>query len=122
MKKLLLAVPVALAIGMFTMPAFAGTNVGIAIGEPYPVYDSYPGYHPYPQPNYGDDDDDEDEQDQISCWEGKQIVQNPGFRRVSPVRCEGSIFRYQALKSGRPWIVRVDSYSARIVSARRLRY
>lgn len=117
MKKFLLAVPIALAIGTFAIPAHAGTSVGIAIGEPYPGYEPYPRYHPYPTPDYYEDD----EQDQISCREGRQIVRDMAFRQVRPVKCEGSIYRYRALKRGRPWLVRVDSYSARIVSARPMR-
>ena len=119
MKKLLFMAAAALAVVTVSLPAQAGTSAGIAIGEPYPSYDPYPGYHPpYPTPDY---DEDEDEEDQISCREGKQIVRNRAFRQVRPVKCYGSIYRYQALKAGRPWIVRVDSYSGRIVSARPLR-
>ena len=118
MKKLLLAVPIALTLGFITLPAHAGTSQGIAVGEPYPGYDPYPGYPPYHQHDY----DDEDEQDQISCWQGRQIVRHRGFRQVRPLRCEGSIYRYRAIRGERTWIVRVDSYSARIVSARPIRY
>ncbi len=115
MKKLLLAVS-AFGIGFATIPAQAGTSVGIAIGEPYPGYDPYPGHYPYPTPDY----DEEDDQDQISCWEGKQIVRSRAYRQVRPVKCYGSIYKYRALKRGRPWSVRVDSYSGTIVSARPL--
>lgn len=120
MKKFLLAVPVALAIGTVAIPAYAGTSVGIAIGEPYPGYEPYPRYHPYPAPDYPDYYED-DEQDQISCREGRQIVRDMAFRQVRPVKCEGSVYRYRAIKRGRAWLVRVDSYSARIVSARPMR-
>lgn len=117
MKKLLFIAAAALATATVSFPAQAGTSVGIAIGEPHPGYDPYPGYHPpYPTPDY----DDEDEEDQISCWEGKQIVRDRAFRQVRPVKCHGSIYRYQARKGGRPWIVRLNSYTGRIVSARPL--
>ncbi len=122
MKKLLFVATAALAVATVTLPVQAGTSVGIAIGEPYPVYDHYPsydpspGYHPYP--DYDDEEDDED--DQISCSEGRQIVRNRGFRQVRPVKCVGSIFKYRALKRGTSWSVRVDSYSGRIVNARPL--
>jgi hypothetical protein len=116
MKKLLFAAAAALAIATVSFPAQAGTSVGIGIGESYPGYDPYPGYHRYPTPDY----DEEDEQDQISCWEGRQIVRNRAFRQVRPVKCYGSIYRYQARKAGRPWIVRLNSYTGRIVSARPL--
>ena len=118
MKKLLFAATAALAIATVTLPAQAGTSVGIAIGEPYPNYEPYPSYHPYPTPDY--DDDEEDQDDQISCWEGKQIVRNRAYRQVRPVKCYGSIYKYRALKRGRSWSVRVDSYSGTIVSARPL--
>ena len=123
MKKLLFVGTAALALATVTLPALAGTSVGIAIGEPYPVYDHYPsydpspGYHPYP--DY-DDDEEDDEDDQISCSEGRQIVRDRGFRQVRPATCYGSIYKYRALKRGRSWSVRVDSYSGRIVSIRRL--
>ncbi len=117
MKKLLLAVS-ALGIGFAAIPAHSGTPDNIAVGEPYPGYDPYPGHYPYPMPDY----DDEDDQDQISCWEGKQIVRHRFFRQVWPIKCSGAIYRYRALKNGRPWLVRVDSYTARIISARPLRY
>ena len=116
MKKLLLMASAALAVATVSLPAQAGTSAGIAVGEPYPGYEPNPGYHPYPTPDY----DDEDEEDQISCWEGKQIVRNRAFRQVRPVKCYGSIYRYQARKDGRPWIVRLNSFSGRIVSARPL--
>ena len=116
MKKLLFTV-VALGIGFATIPAHSGSPADIAVGEPYPGYDPYPGQYPYSGPDY----DEEDDQDQISCWEGKQIVRHRHFRQVSPVRCSGAIYRYRAFKDGRPWLVRVDSYTARIVSARPLR-
>ena len=122
MKKLLFVGTAALALATVTLPALAGTSVGISIGEPYPVYDHYPSYdpspayHPYPSPDY----DEEDDEDQISCWEGKQIVRHRHFRQVWPVKCSGSIYRYRALRDGRPWLVRVNSYTSRIVSARPL--
>jgi hypothetical protein len=119
MKSILMAAPVALAITFFAIPAQAGASADIAVGEPYPGYDPNPGYHPYPPPYY---DDEEDDEDQISCWEGKRIVRERNFYRVRPMRCEGAIYRYQAFKNGQPWVVKVNSYSARIVSARPLRY
>jgi hypothetical protein len=116
MKKLLFMSAAALAVATVSLPAQAGTSAGIAVGEPYPGYEPNPGYHPYPTPDY----DDEDEEDQISCWEGRQIVRNRAFRQVRPVKCYGTIYRYQARKAGRPWIVRLNSYTGRIVSARPL--
>ena len=116
MKKLLFMAAAALAVATVSFPAQAGTSAGIIVGEPYPGYEPNPGYHPYPTPDY----DDEDEEDQISCWEGKQIVRNRAFRQVRPVKCHGTIYRYQARKAGRPWIVRLNSFSGRIVSARPL--
>ena len=116
MKKLLFMAATALAVATVPLSAQAGTPEGIAIGEPYPGYDPYPGHHPYPTPDY----DDEDEEGQISCWEGRQIVRNRAFRQVRTVKCYGAIYKYRALKAGRPWSVRVNSYSGKIVSARPL--
>jgi hypothetical protein len=122
MKKLLFVGTAAIALATVNLPALAGTSVGIAIGEPYPVYDHYPNYDPspsyHPYPDYDDEEDDED--DQISCSEGRQIVRDRGFRQVRPVKCFGSIYKYRALKRGTPWSVRVDSYAGRIVSIRPL--
>ena len=120
MKKLLFAATAALTVATVTSPAQAGTSVGIAIGEPYPVYDHYPTYDPSPGYNPYPDYDEEDEDDQISCSEGRQIVRDRGFRQVRPVKCNGSIYKYRALKRGGSGSVRVDSYSGRIVSARPL--
>ena len=119
MKKLLFAATAALAMATASFPADAGTSAGIAVGEPYPGYEPYPGNPAHPTPGY-DDEDEEDEDDQISCWEGKQIVRNRAYRQVRPVKCYGSIYKYRAVKRGRSWSVRVDSYSGRIVSARPL--
>ena len=117
MKKFLFAATAVLAIATVSLPVQARSSAGIAVGEPYPGYDPYPGNPNYPTPDY----DEEDEEGQISCWEGKQIVRSRSFRQVRPVKCYGSIYRYRALKGGRPWSVRVDSYSGRIVGARPLR-
>ena len=38
MIKLLLALPIALTLGVIALPAHAGISVGVAIGEPYPDY------------------------------------------------------------------------------------
>lgn len=117
MMKFLLAVPVALALGSIAIPAHAGPYDGIAVGEHYPGYETYPRKHPRPMPDYYEDE----EYDQISCWEGKRVVRDRNFYRVRPMKCEGAVYRYQAFKNGRPWLVRVNSYSARIVSVRPLR-
>jgi hypothetical protein len=114
MKNILMAAPVALAVAFFAVPAQAGASAGIAVGEPYPGYYPNPGYHPYPPPYY----DEEDDEDQISCWEGRQIVRERNFRQVRPVKCQGTIYRYRAIKRGRPWLVRVNSFTAQVVSAR----
>jgi hypothetical protein len=106
-----LAAPVALAMAFLTLPAQAGTSVDIGIGERYPGYDPYPGY----PPSY---DDEEDYRDQISCREGIQIVRERNFRQVRPITCEGTTYRYRAIKRGRAFLIRVDSYSGEIVSVR----
>ena len=119
MTKLLLAAIAALAVASASIPAaHAGTSPGIAVGEPYPGYDPYPGHHPYP----GHDYDQEDDDGQISCWEGRRIVRSQGFRAVRAMRCDGAIYRYSGLRTGRPWLIRVNSYTGRVVRARPLEY
>ena len=118
MRTLLLALPIALTLAVIAQPAQAGTSFGIAVGEPYPGYDPYSNYHPWPV--Y--DGDDQDDEDQISCSEGKQAVRQQGYRQVQPLKCEGSTYRFRALRGEGTFMVRVGSYSAEIVSVRRIRY
>ena len=115
-KSLLLVATFATFMAGATLPSYAD-NVPAEIQVASSQY--HGGDYPYPYPGYDDGDDDyDDEEDQISCQEGRQVVRRSGFRRVQPVRCSGDIYRYRAFRRGKIWIVRVDSWSGQIVSAR----
>jgi len=110
-KSLLLATAFATFMAGAALPSYADTlPAGIQLAQ-------YGGDYSYPDDDYDDDEDDE----QITCGEGRQVVRRSGYRNVQPLRCSGDIFRYRAFRRGLSWIVRVDSWSGRIVSARRMR-
>jgi hypothetical protein len=93
--------------------AKADTRIGIGLGGGwYP-----PAYEPR-YPVYDSDDYDDDDYDYISCSEGRRIVRDYGFYRVTPTRCGGEVYRYEAVKRHRLWSVRVAATSGRIISAR----
>lgn len=94
--------------------AKADTRIGIGLGGGwYP-----PAYEPgYPVYDRDDDDDDDDDYDYISCREGRRIVRDYGFYRVTPTRCGGEIYRYEAVKRHRLWSVKVSARSGRIINA-----
>jgi hypothetical protein len=97
----------------------AGTDVDVTFGMGgYPDY--YPGYPVYHRPDYPDyyDDDEYDDYDGISCGQGRRIVRSQGFRQIRVLRCGGEIYKYQAVKRYRPWIVRVSARSGRVISIR----
>jgi hypothetical protein len=118
MFKSMAAGSIALLVAFVIQPATsqAGTDLDVSVGlHGYPVqYDS--GY-PARYPDY-DDDDDEDDYDYISCSQGRRVVRNYGFRHIRILRCGGEIYKYQAIKRYRPWVVRVSARSGRIVSVR----
>ena len=118
MRTLLLALPIALKLAVIALPAQAGTSLGIAVGEPCPGYDPYSNYRPW----IACDGDDQYDEDQISCWEGKQAVRQQVYRQVQPLKCEGSTYRYHTLRGEGTFMVRANSYSAEIVSERRIKY
>lgn len=101
--------------------ASAGVNVDVAIQgmpttyQPIQYYPDggYPSYHDY---------DDEDENDGISCWEGRRIVREAGYRGVATITCYGEIYRYRGWKRGHQWRVSVDSDTGRIIRVRPLDY
>lgn len=110
----------AVAVGLFVaqpQTASAGVDVNVGIGTPsyYPVHSSE--YNP---PYYDDEDEDEDDYERITCWEGRRIVRNAGYRGARPVKCDGDVFRYVGWKRGQQWRVSVDSESGRIIRARRI--
>ncbi len=114
-KMLLYATAFSTVMAGAALPSQAGNYP-----EPFPVVS--PQYHggggTYPYPDYDDDYDEE----RISCWEGRREVRQAGFRNVRPVRCSGDIYRYNAIRRGHSWTVRVDAWSGRIVSIRPVRY
>jgi len=120
MYKSLVTGSVALLAAFSLQPATAkaDTQIGIVVGDGWQPaqYDpGYPVYHPG-YPDY-DDEDDYDDGDYISCWEGRRIVRQNGFRQVRPTRCRGDVYRYQAIKRYRLWSVRVSARSGRIIDA-----
>jgi len=87
----------------------AGAALDVTNGAAaYPVhyYPDYPVYYDY---------------DYIPCSLGRRIVRAHGFNRVKVLRCGGEVYKYQALRRYRPWIIRVSARSGRIISARPLR-
>jgi hypothetical protein len=117
-KSLLLAAAFAAFMAGAPLPSYADN-----VSAEFQLAMHYPGggYHaPYPYP-YPDDDYDDEDDEQISCAEGRGVVRRSGYRRVQPVRCSGDIYRYRAFRRGLAWIVRVDSWTGRIISARRIR-
>ena len=117
-KMFLLATAFAAVMAGTALPSQAGH-----LPEPFPI--ASPQYHggggAYPYPGY-DDDDDYDYEERISCWEGRREVRRAGFRNVQPRRCSGDTYRYNAIRRGHNWTVRVDAWSGRIVSIRPVRY
>ena len=92
----------------------ADTTIGVGVGGGwYPDLDEprYPVYDP---------DDDDDDYGRISCREGRRVLRDYGFYRVTPTRCGGSIYRYEAVRRDRLWSVRVSARSGRIISAREI--
>ena len=118
-KSLLLVATFATFLAGATLPSYADN-----ISAEYQVATSqyHGGDYQYPYPGYDDGDDYyDDEDDQISCSKGRQVVRRAGFRRVQPLRCSGDIYRYRAIRRGKIWTVRLDSWSGRIISARIIR-
>ena len=113
MYKLIAAGGVAVLAALAVLPAEskADTTIGIGVGGgwyPSPYEPRHPVYDP----------DDEDDYDYISCREGRRIVRDSGFYRVTPTRCSGAVYRYEAVRRHRLWSVRVSARSGRIISAR----
>ena len=119
-KSLLFAAAFAAFMAGGALPSYADD-----ISAEFQFATHYPGsgYHtpyPYPYPD-GDYDDDEDDDERITCGEGRRVVRRAGYRNVQPLRCSGDNYRYRAFRRGLSWLVRVDSWSGRIISARRMR-
>jgi hypothetical protein len=58
----------------------------------------------------------------VSCGRGRRIVERSGFYRVVPRDCGGRNYTYSAFRRGRPWIVRLNSFSGRIIATRPVAY
>ena len=54
----------------------------------------------------------------ISCREGRLLVQGQGFSRVSALECQGTTFTYLARENGEMVRVTVDARYGRIISTR----
>ena len=121
-KSLLSVAAFATFMAGATLPSYADhASAGFQLAG-YQGGDYQGGNYQNPYPGYHDDDDYyDDEDDQISCQEGRQVVRESGFRRVQPLRCSGDIYRYRAIRRGKIWTVRLDSWSGRIISARIIR-
>lgn len=116
MLKMVAAGGMALLAALAVQPvdAKADTRIGIGVGGGWypPAYEPrYPVYDP-------DDEDDDEDYGYVSCREGRRIVRDYGFHRVTPTRCGGSVYRYEAVKRDRVWSVRLSARSGRIISAR----
>jgi hypothetical protein len=58
----------------------------------------------------------------ISCGRGRRIVERSGFYRVVPRDCGGRNYTYSAFRRGRPWIVRLNAFTGRIIATRPVAY
>ena len=121
-KSLIAAAAIASVVSFASAPAQAETNVdfnfGIGLGDFGPGYgygDGYdfeggygrPGHHPRPRPmRYG-----------VSCGEGRNLVREAGFRRVTAYDCSAPTYGYKAWRHGDLFKVKV-SYNGRIISVR----
>jgi hypothetical protein len=69
---------------------FGGWGPGYGYGYGY-----YPVHRPY-RPHWG-----------VSCFTGKRIVRNHGFRNIHAVDCSRPVYQYRAWKFGNPYRVKV---------------
>ena len=111
MKKTILISALALA-GAVAVSAPATAKVNLNIGSGVPLYggdcwheDCYGGGYGYitPVPSF-----------RISCSEGRSIVRDHGYRKVSARDCSGSTFKFIGWKFGDPWLIRLNSRSGSI--------
>ena len=82
--------------------AEAKTHIGIWIGIPGISYWDGPGYY---RGIY---------RHRLSCAEGRRIVDHSGFNWVRAVDCSPRYYHYRALKSGKRYMVTLDSRTGRI--------
>ena len=58
--------------------------------------------------------------ERISCYRGKRIVENYGFRRVRPQDCSGRRYSYLGRRRYNTFLILVDSRRGRVVDIREL--
>lgn len=143
-----LVVAAAVAASAFILPqtAEAKTNIYIGIGggcvgNPYacdypPGWQGHGDYDDY-EPGYDDDADyayrprqlyrpryvrDLAIRDSLTCKGARFMLEERGWRNVRPRDCRGTSYTFLASRRGVVSVVRVNSYSGRITSIRRLSY
>ncbi len=122
-KSLIAAAALATVFAFASAPAKAETNVDFNIGFGFggfgpdygPGYgfgydDDFPdyGYHPRPRPR---------PHFRVSCGEGRNVVREAGFRRVTAYDCSAPTYGYKAWRHGDLFKVKVSS-NGRIISVR----
>lgn len=120
-KSLIAAAALATVFAFASAPAKAETNVDFNIGLGFggfgpdygPGYgfdDDFPdyGYHPRPRPR---------PHFRVSCGEGRNVVREAGFRRVTAYDCSAPTYGYKAWRHGDLFKVKVSS-NGRIISVR----
>lgn len=91
------ALATTLAVALPASQAQAGVDVkiGIGIGGFYPGYYGHPTYrHP----------------GAVSCWKGRQIVDNSGFNKVKTVDCGLPTYRFTAWRNGHKFVVKMNRH------------
>lgn len=68
----------------------------------------YPHPRPRPRPYH------------VTCWRGARIIDASGYDRVRAVDCAAPIYGYRAWRNGRPYMVRLQARTGRILSVRRV--
>lgn len=50
----------------------------------------------------------------ISCYRGKRIVRNHGYRFIVPIDCSGSVYKFKARRGGARYLIKMKSRNGRI--------
>lgn len=121
-------------------PAEAKTKIIIGIGTPgygYGYGNNYCYNHPRrcggwaPRPHYiyvprhrpVYDDYDYDYapvRHKLSCGAARNLVDRSGFNKVKATECNGKVYTFRASKKGHRYVVKVNSFTGRIVGAGRI--
>ena len=56
----------------------------------------------------------------ISCYRGKRIVRNQGYRFVRAIDCRGSVYKFKARRWGQTYILKMKSRNGRVFSRRHI--